>query len=578
MEYVALAFAYVCPMCGTLDADVELENEFHGVGPDNGKSRSAPQQISLTAKQVASAVRDNKVQVTELEKLLDVQHVRNLVHGILGHFASLNLTLDVNSLLLRWIAMREEKSRSIDTAKVVAACFAVLKEHMPLLTIEEVCTLSNVSEFAAKKALQSIEDELSRTVARDTPMMHIDRHITFLLDVERNSTQQAHRSAIPDQVHLLHDAKIDSQDFRKKSQLLTSLCVRNGLYNRSAARGQTMDLGLCAFAILMHCIEAQAGKKCSQTWFAELAVKAPGWRAGQKMVGLSKEELGLANDEYDGRAGGTYDRDIVQSTTKTIRETVKRRYVEISRLLSVYIRVLPWYDEGDDKSTRQEEYKMASRGKLHPNVKVDVVSIRPVQRSKIVRYTNDVLLLSDALHAKVDTLLNEKIGPTFASTPWSRFWATELQFNNVRQTASGRAEIEQKELLAQSQDSDSTRLLLRNRIMTSLAALDLERKSRVHTTFTVDLLEQMDGEMVDRTLFMHGEMESYLRTPAEVQQRRRLLDDTNSPAEQDEAHKRKLGHAYDTQINPDAQLRSLASGKRTKALDEADVERIISQL
>lgn len=590
--YVAMAFGYVCATCGALSGmgEVELDNDDdkRDGGQSSGSSLHPPR--SITAKQVASAVHAATAK-GDVRRSLNAGHVRRLIDGITAAFDCGGVGTRVDSLLVQWSAVRSVRSshkhRTLDTAHVVAACFAVVKKEKPHLSIGAVSTLADVSENVLRRALLDIETTLAGTglleVAKDTPGAYIERQIDFLVSLPCRSPPMSSSSSKvalrPEEKALVSSANPASEAFRSLADRLTGLCVRHGLYNRSAARGQTMDLGLCSFAILMHCIEAQAGKPCNEGRTAELAVFAPGWRVGQKMAGYAKLELDQSSEaagEEDGEYG--HHDEVARSTVDTIRETVKRRYVEISRLLTLYVRALPWYDACSQQYPRGLQ-KSAGRSKVDPSVKADITSIRPLPRKVLVRYTKDVLLLVDLLHEKVFVELEQIPSPRLAATPWSRFWTTELHFNNVRQTASGQEAIKRIEF-----ENRAARLPATNcdQLISSIATLTEEKGVSTFSSsldarlLTDKALEQMSGETADRLLFLEGEMESYIRTSEEIEQRRQAWLGQVTPL----ATPAKRTRPQSTELlrHEESLLRSLDTGKRTRALEDADVERILSQL
>ena len=192
------------------------------------------------------------------------------------------------------------------------------------------------------------QDLFNPEASRDTSSTYFDAQIKFILDQMDSPSEKEALISKSDEA-IFKRAGVGSESFLVLANQLSELCAYNGLFNRSGKKGALLDLGICSWAILMLTIEARAGEPCSEKRLSELATWAPGWQVGKKMNGYTKAQLGFEDykegEEEDILQDSSKRENARLSAIKTISTLVHFKYVDICRLVSAYIRCLPWYDE-----------------------------------------------------------------------------------------------------------------------------------------------------------------------------------------------------------------------------------------
>lgn len=451
--------------------------------------------------------------------------------------------------------------------KVAIACtFSVLKRYNDAITLEAVSRAAGAySSSNVADTLRYIESLFGGThmlkISRDDPSMHLTGHIALLCDPSHNTFLEAQESS------LIKAANITSLSFLDLVMDLCSLCAMNGLNNRSAKLSSRKDLGICAWALLMIAVESASGKLCRE--------------------GKMAESMNLLSDPQSSK-----ETDLLSGKT-TVSELIKKRYVEISRMVTCYMQHLPWISE---VHSANGSVKVAKKGKGRASVsqaKADLTSIKPLPRKIISRYLKDVLILRRHIEVQM------KAKGTFSvHEGWARFGSTEDLFHRIRASTEGRKMIKQEEEEAQLHlirngsgeaehdhpEHSSSRKAYEAAL--SLFADDSKDQSREGTSdlalaigpilLKEEALQTMSNDVVDSLLFTEGEMNSYMRSEEEMEmlQKLRVEGGDWDAALTDPTRKRSRSSS---QIDLDESFRK-ANGKRTKARSEEEASRILSLL
>lgn len=467
----------------------------------------------------------------------------------------------------------------------VAATFSTLKKSGVAVTLQDVCSVANIAPLEQiADVLQYMERILGGTVlldkSRENPSAHFAGIVSFL--VKQTSLKPRCREVSPivtqddesvlevEEQRFVKKAKIESPDFTKLAFGLCDLCSFHGFNNRSSKTTSRKDLALCAWAVLLLAMEASSGQVCNQGKMA---------RAASRLKAMQVRD--------------SKDESIQVQLTATARtaaeEVVKKRYVEISRMLTLYLEQLPWLSNEKPVAKVKKASKSKGRGKV-AETKQHLTSIKPFPRKIIAKYLGDVIKLRRYIEFRLS-----KADIKWNSMDWSRFSSTEEQFHRIRQTVDGQRLIKEEELQYQSQQRN-------NAVAWSsqdgiLAAIDdlLEGEGQGHlynedsqssrlatsvgsTLLQLDVLEAMADEVVDSLLFEKGEMESYIRSSEEVQLVQSLRADKGEwDPETTAVGRKKRSRSEEEEEQPIEKL-NIVGGKRTKALTEAEAARILSLL
>lgn len=505
VKFVAEAFGLLCSSCGALQ-----EEEIFLVPSVGKRLTNENQQFkkaeSITGSRIASFHRSRvDEQQSPFQKRLKSQDTQRLISGILNALDRPSLGAEVRNVLSQ-VQIAQSLSENDDGSvkdllepkrlhtSVCAACFIVVHKRSPNVTLLDVCKIADQDLNQTKTALNYMEKLLSKIVdpdlddvedSRDTPSTYFDAQIQFILDQMKSTSNKKVLMNKSDEA-ILRRAGVGSKSFRELADQLSELCTYNGLFNRSGKKGALMDLGICSWAILMLAIEAKSGEPCSEKRFSELATWAPGWQIGKKMNGYTKGQLGFEND-------GEVEEDILEdsdrlsnsrrSTIKTVSTLVQFKYSDISRLISAYIRCLPWYDE------------IVPVKKSKGNRKASIQSIEnrsfpdPLPRKIVIAHIQEVIKLRKMLDKNLQEIrLREEDDDEEESGPYGFFYDALLSLSSSTTNQS-----DQRSDLARSIGS---------------------------ALLTIEALKEMDDRIADELLFRDGELNSYICSEDETAAKR----------------------------------------------------------
>ena len=467
----------------------------------------------------------------------------------------------------------------------VAASFSILKTHNDGVTLEDVCSAASVGTLdEIADCLRYMESLLGETpllqVSREEPAMYIAAHLSFLKgQMQRRPGPRRGRSAAQAEMEgsdeqdgesvlawedhkLVSDARIGSSAFLDLTIDLCQLCSDNGLNNRSAKTSSRKDLSLCAWAIVMLAMEASSGRLCNEGRMARALALAP--------------VTGTSDEDGDGMLDGRQHR----PTLPTVEAMVKKRYVEITRMLSLYMEHLPWVS----KELRGEAKKRPNRRSARDGIariKQDVSSINPFPRSQVARCLKDVLRLRPFLEKALK-------GSQHASLQhsWSHFGSTEDFFHRIRASADGlRAMREDEKLLWRAATPPSSQIGVLKAVLALLQDEEPGGDQRSQLARSVgpellqlETLEAMRNEVIDKLFFQEGEMESYLRDGDDVKivhALRARSGDWDAATTSQARQKRDGPESEVDSMRTEGKARGL---KRTKALSEAEAARLLAEL
>ncbi|PWN35930.1 uncharacterized protein FA14DRAFT_49070 [Meira miltonrushii] len=506
VKFVAETFGALCSSCGAIQ-----EEEVFLV-PSVGRrltSEATKQQYknaqSITGSRIASFHRSRvDEQQSPFQKRLKSQDTQRLINGILNALDRPSLGIEARNVLSQaQIAQSLSESEQGATkdllepkrlhTSVCAACFIVVHKRSPNVTLSDVCKIADQGLGQTKTALNEIERLLAKVVdqdlndseaSRDTASTYFEAQIQFILDQMKSSSDKGALMNKSDEA-LCRRAGVGSKPFRKLADQLSELCAHNGLFNRSGKKGALLDLGICSWAILMLTIEAKSGEPCSEKRFAELAIWAPGWQVGKKMNGYTKAQLGFEDYEVveeDVKEDRGKREEARRSAIKTVSTLVHFKYSDICRLVSAYIRCLPWYDEiihtKKPKGNRKASMK-SIEDKNFPD---------PLPRKIIIAHLHEVIKLRNMLEKSMQDTLREQDDDT-EEEPGSYGFL----YDALLALSPTTSQSDQRSVLARSIGS---------------------------TLLTIEALQEMDDQIADQILFREGELSSYISSAEEVAAKR----------------------------------------------------------
>jgi hypothetical protein len=636
--FVTEAFGSICTNCGTL---MEEEEDYRltfgesdsirrGVGSRYGKQQLGSLRLQRSANQTNHAFHLEASRQHRPE-------VDAVARAILEHLKCSNLLQEVQDLVFQVLTIHEDQSKktnapepehedlssknsppqpngtsvesneqlqqsstsSDETNKgskmmlrgeqavsrlAVAATFSILKKYDSMISLEDVCSIASIAKIdQIVDNLRYMESLLGNTAllgnSRDFPSAHIAGIITFL--VKQTKLKPRSREVSPvlpqddesvlefEEQNFVREANVESPDFKQLALGLCDLCSLHGLNNRSSSTTTKKDLALCGWAILLLAMEASSGQVCNQGKMARAASKF--YKANVDICGAEK---------------GTQEQRSAAARTAT-EEVVKKRYVEISRMLTLYLEQLPWLSDLKPIAKAKRASKSKGRDKV-AEVKQHLVSIKPFSRKVVARYLGDVIKLRRYIEFKL-----LKADREWVSISWSRFSSTEGQFHRMRQTVDGQRLIKDEELQWQLQQrSNAVAWSSQDGILAAINDLlkeegdpDEERRqssalatSIGSTLLQLTALEGMADEVVDSLLFEKGEMESYLRSSEEVQLLKTLRVDQGEWNRETTAISGPKRSRSEEEEEEQVEKLNVIGGKRTKALTEAEAARILSLL
>lgn len=506
VKFVAETFGALCSSCGALqEEEVFLVPSVGSRLTNEAPKKQQKQSQSITGSRISSFHRSRvDEQQDPFQKRLKSQDTQRLINGILNALDRPSLGIEARNVLSQArIAQSLSESEQEITKdllepkrlhiSVCAACFIVVHKRSPNVTLMDVCKIADQDLNQTKTALNDIEELLAKIIdpdlndsqaSRDTPSTYFDAQIQFILEQTELYSDKRGLLNKNDQA-LFRRAGVGSKSFRELANQLSELCAYNGLFNRSGKKGALLDLGICSWAILMLTIETKSGEVCSEKRLAELATWAPGWQVGKKMNGYTKEQLGFEGYE-EGEDDAVEDRgrreDARRSAIKTLSTLVHFKYNDICKLVSAYIRCLPWYEE--TVSTKK------SRG----NRKASMKSVEgrnfldSLPRKIVIAHLQEIIKLRKMLDKSMqDTLPEEKEDSEKEDGSYGFLYDALLALS------PGPSQLDQRSDLA---------------------------KSIGPTLLNVVALQEMDDQIADQLLFREGEMSSYIYSAEEIAAKR----------------------------------------------------------
>lgn len=512
---------------------------------------------------------------------------------------------------------------------VVAACFARVKQRDPNISLDHLCKRVQLPVGHVKTVLAEIEllvkGSTLAVTTYDVPNAFLKDHIAFLchqldLPTRKRSHLPAEDFPAPgfsifnnQDKSFLASAQLDTLSFLQLAEDLGQLCADHGLSNRSARRGPRLDLSICAWAILMLAIEGQIGKPSTEGLMAQTAAWAPGWQAGRKMGGYTKAQLGFGS-EHD--VDGLDDSEILDEATlsearrltiRTIEELVKRRYAEISRMLSIYIAAMPWFSERSSSNAPRKKAKThGRRGHIDIDGK-DRIAMRALSRLTVARHMREAIKFRHEVEASLASQAHslsklwsvERDPPPFKlkspTSPFSTMSNSRICTVDDDDESDSSTSSENQVTLAKKYSWALFKLPTADRAAKSRDKEAIGRGSELARSLdsallTEQSLREMDDRMIDLLLFRADELDSYIRTSEEVDVLRRLrLDqgdwdtrfvhsdntvtftgtETSAPQDVPIAENRRPVHSRSARAG---------AGRRTKAKDEAAFNRVMRSL
>jgi hypothetical protein len=622
--FITEAFGCVCTRCGT------IVEEADDLTSDNG---------ALYYKINSSLERRNTFQhgfgriQREAQKMNWAFHpehrqsrpeIDGVIGAILARYKRSNLQRDVQDLILQVQTMQDvplkalkdaegrkevsdeelEEGPSVDDVEVaearkrkvhgeqaisklaVAATFSILKKYDKAITLEDVCSVSNIaSQSQIADSLRYMErllgDTALLTTSRDSPSMYIAVQIGFLLKQIRLKPRSRLDSPIEiqddesvleqEEQRFVQEAKVDSSSFKKLATDLCELCSFHGLNNRSLKTAIKKDLVICAWAILILAMEASSGQVCNQGKMAKIIVPLRTWHEG-----------GVTAAKPEDYSSSLQDKEV----RTAMEEVVKKRYVEVSRMLTLYLEQLPWLADERPSAKEKKASKSKARGKV-ADVKQELSSIKPFPRKTVAKYLTDVIALRHHIEKRLSSKSDE-----WASMQWSRFSSTEDQFHRIRASVDGQRRIKEEDLQYQSQQrSDAISLSSSDGLLRAVDDLLSQEKGSLEqgsnqsklavcigtALLQSDSLNEMADDVVDSLLFEEGEMESYLRTSEEISVIQALRGDKGD-WDASTSISSGLKRARSEEEHDEIKKINFIDGKKTKALTEGEATRILSLL
>lgn len=633
--FISEAFGSICPHCGTVIEEINFAWEGNRFQPRNANSSVSnyiygnPSRISQEVKRhVDSLYLDDPNQSKPNQDAIIAGILARFLYGSLQREVQ-DLIVQVNALSVKDVEqdradaivkgkgqlddlndeiiqedLQSKKDQSASRCKVslhgeqamarlaVAASFSVLKRYDKKLTLEDVWNVAAIGSLEqTAHTLNYVESLLAGTrlssVSREDAHIFIPEQITFL--IEQSNLQARERSTSPVKLHVkesilgleeqrfIREAAIQFAPFRELALKLCQLCCDNGLHNRSAKTHNRKDLMICAWAIVMIAMESSCGRICNEGKMARMAVYFKSWLHSRLHTRLSPEESELPS-------------------RSAMEEMVKKRYVEISRMISTYLEHLPWLKDETPAGKKERLPRKKSKTKAIPRSKEGLASIKPYPRKIIAKYLADVIKLRPHLEKKIGTQIGTRESTT---SLWSRFGSTEDVFHSIRRSENGQRMIkeEQEEGRRKSKMDASNWTAGSSEQSQVMGAIERlleaeEEPSNISITNSLgskilqyESLRDMSFEVVDSLLFLDGEMESYLRSPEEVQLVGTLRRDTGDWDTKKTTAATSISTLVDTVKVKRARTEKeevkelhVINGKRTKAISEADAARILSLL